>query len=226
MTSTASHDSAAAREAARHAMVASQLRTSAVSDPRVVAAMATVAREDFVGADNAALAYRDTALSLPGGRRQNAPLATGRLLTAADIRPGDAVLLIGAAGGYTAAVLARLAGRVVAVESDTDLAAMARAALADVPEVALVEGDLAAGAPGRDPCDVLIVDGAVEHLPEALVGQLRPGARVAAGLVDRGVTRLASGVRTAGGFALEPFADIDCVILPGFERPRAFHFPG
>ena len=213
------------QRAARSAMVASQLRTNAVSDPRVTAAIAEVAREDYVGADNATAAYRDTALPLGGGRWQNAPLASARLIVQADVRASDRVLLIGAAGGYTAAVLARLAGTVVAVESDAALAAAATAALAGEGNVSVVQAALGDGAPDGAPYDVLVVDGAVEELPQALLDQVRPGGRVVSGVVDRGVTRLASGVKSAG-FALVPFVDMDCVILPGFDRPRAFSFPG
>lgn len=211
-------------EAMRHAMVASQLRTNAVSDPRVVAAMARVPREKFLPADVAGLAYRDTAVPLGNGRFANLPIATGRLLTEAQIRPGDKVLLIGAAGGYTAAVLALVAESVVAVESDPALVAIARVALADYPAVTLVDTPLDAGAPALAPFDLLVVDGAVEQLPEALVAQLVPGGRVVAGLVDRGVTRLAAGRRSDGGFGLVDFADIECVPLPGFARPAVFAF--
>lgn len=208
----------------RHAMVASQLRTNAVSDARVVAAMAAVPRERFLPADVAALAYRDTAVPLGRGRAQNVPIATGRLLNEAALLPADRVLLIGAAGGYTAAVLAALVAEVTAVECDPDLAARARTALADHPAVTVVEGPLEQGhAPGA-PYDVLVIDGAVEAVPAAIVAQLAPGARAVGGLIDRGVTRLAAGRRSPGGFALLPFADVDCVALPGFARPRSFTF--
>ncbi len=210
--------------AMRHAMVASQLRTNAVSDARVVAAMDTVAREDFLPVAVAGLAYRDTAVPLGHGRAQNVPIATGRLLTQAELRPGDRVLLIGAAGGYTAAVLAHLAASVVAVESDPALAALARTALAGIAAVTLVEGPLAAGHADAAPYDVLVVDGAVAALPDALVAQVAVGGRVVAGIIDRSVTRLAAGRRTAGGFALLDFADVDCVPLPGFAQPRPFTF--
>lgn len=209
-------------ETARHAMVASQLRTSGVNDARVVAAMAKVDRERFLPDSQRAFAYRDRPLPLGNGRAQNAPLATGLLLTEAAIRPGDAVLVIGAAAGYTAALAAQLAVRVVAVEADPALAASARAALAGTAEV--VEGPLADGAPAGAPYDVLVVDGAVEELPARLVEQVRPGGRIVTGLVDRGVTRLASGIRTDAGFGLSTFADIECSLLPGFEQPRGFQF--
>jgi len=208
----------------REAMVASQLRTNAVSDPRVVAAMARVPREEFLPETQRGLAYRDTAVPIAHGRAANLPIATGKLLTRADVRPTDHVLLIGAAGGYAAAVLAMLAKDVVAVESDPALVAIARKALAPYANVELIEGDLAAGAPAVAPYDLLVVDGAVQHLPQALIDQIKPGGRVVAGLDDNGVTRLAAGVRTDGGFGLASFADVDCVMLPGFARPRAFTF--
>jgi len=214
-----------AHDAARAAMVVSQLRTSAVTDPRVVAAMAAVPREAFVAPEAAPVAYNDRPVPLGDGREQNAPLATGRLLVAADLRPSDRVLLIGAGRGYTAALLAGLVAQVVAVESSKDLADATRAAMAAYANVTVVEGALGDGAPAGAPYDVLIVDGAVEQLPNALVEQLRSGARVASGVIENGVARLASGVKS-DGFALVPFADIDCVVLPGFARPRTFHFPG
>ena len=208
----------------RHAMVASQLRTNAVSDVRVVAAMDTVAREAFLPAELASVAYRDTAVPLGHGRAQNVPIATGRLLTQAALRSGDRVLLIGAAGGYTAAVLSQLVAEVVAVESDPTLAAFARDALTDVAGVTLIEVPLEAGYAAGAPYDVLVIDGAVEAVPETLIEQVAIGGRVVAGILDRGVTRLSAGRRTAGGFALLDFADIDCVPLPGFARPQSFKF--
>ena len=210
-------------EAMRHAMVVSQLRTSAVSDPRVVAAMGDVPREGFVPPVQASVAYRDAPLPLAGGRAINAPLITGRLLTAAEIQPTDRVLLVGAAMGYTAAVLARLAGAVVAVEEDATLIAAARDAIADT-KVKIVEAPLTAGSPDGAPFDVIVIDGAGETVPDTIVEQLAPGGRLTTGLVDRGVTRLALGRRTEGGFGLVDFADLDCIVLPGFARPKTFQF--
>lgn len=221
--SSAAIDSASF-ETMRHAMVASQLRTNAVSDARVVEAMARVPREDFVPAEVRALAYRDTGVSLGDGRTQNPPMATGRLLTEARIAPGDSVLLIGAAGGYTAAVLARLAAKVVAVENDPALAAHARAALSGIANVELIEGPLGEGHAAGAPYDVIVVDGALEQVTDALVAQLAPGGRMTTGLVERGVTRLAAGGKTASGFGLIDFADADSAVLPGFARPKSFTF--
>lgn len=210
--------------AQRHAMVASQLRPNAVTDERLVAAMASIPRERFLPPEAATMAYRDTAIPLGHARFANTPMATGRLLTEAELEPGDRVLLVGAAGGYTAAVLAELVGHVTALESDPALLEIARAALAGTANVSVVEGPLHEGHVANSPYDVLLIDGAVEELPEALVAQVRPGGRVVTGLVERGVMRLAVGRKTAGGFGLSAFADSECVLLPGFTRARAFRF--
>lgn len=211
-------------EQMRHAMVASQLRPNAVNDPRVVAAMAQVPRERFVPSEQASFAYADTAVKVGRGRAINLPIATGRLLTQALVRPEDRVLLIAAAGGYAAALLSVLAHEVVAVESDATLAAFARGALAEYDNVTLIEAPLEAGAPELAPYDLLVIDGAVDHLPEDLAAQLALGGRIVTGVVDNSVTRLAAGRRTGGGFGLQDFADCDCVVLPGFSRPRGFRF--
>lgn len=211
-------------EAMRHAMVASQLRTSAVNDPRVVEAMAKVPREAFLPPEHRAIAYRDTLLPLVGGRQHNSPLATGRLITEAQLRADDRVLLVGAAGGYAAAVLALLVKSVVALEEEDSLIAIARGALAGEARVELVQGPLSAGWAQGGPYDLIVVDGAAEELPAALIDQLRPDGRIVSGVLDRGVTRLASGRRTQGGFGLIDFADIECAELPGFRRLRTFTF--
>ena len=210
--------------AMRQAMVSSQLRPNAVDDPRVVAAMALVPRERFMPATIAPLAYRDTALALGEGRMANLPLASGRLLTEARLQRGDRVLLIGAATGYVAAVLAELVASVVAVESAPALVAVACALLEGSTSIEIVEGPLEAGHVAGAPYDVLIVDGAIERLPDELIAQVRVGGRIVSGIVERGVTRLARGTRSEGGFGLVDFADVDCIVLPGFAAPRRFNF--
>ena len=213
-----------ATRAERHAMVASQLRPNAVTDERIVAAMASVPREDFLPPAAALLAYRDRPIPLGHARELNPPLATGRLLNQAELDAGDRVLLVGAAGGYAAAVLASAVAHVTALESDPGLLAIARAALADVSNVSVVEGPLNQGWEANAPYDLLIVDGAVEELPAGLVNQLRVGGRAVTGLIEGGVSRLAAGRKTAGGFGLATFVDTDCVMLPGFARARGFRF--
>ncbi len=211
-------------DAMRQAMVSSQLRPNAVNDPRVVTAMARVPREAYLPESVRTLAYRDTVIAIGGGRFINTPMATGRLLTEAFLRRTDRALLIGAATGYAAAVLSELVADVVAVEADGALADHARTALSGLSHVTIIEAPLKAGHAEQAPYDVLIVDGAVPELPYDLAGQVAVGGRVVSGLAQRGLTRLAAGRRTEGGFALIPFAEAECVVLPGFDRPVSFRF--
>jgi protein-L-isoaspartate(D-aspartate) O-methyltransferase len=208
----------------RAAMVASQLRTSAVDDSRVIKVMGEVPRERFVPATSRAIAYYDRDVALGNGRALNAPLASARLVNEAEILSTDRVLLIGAATGYTAAVLAGLAGSVVALEEDATLAAQAREALAGMDNVTVVEGPLVEGWAQGGPYDVIVIDGGVESVPEAIVQQAKIDGRITTGLIDRGVSRLAAGRRSEGGFGLADFADVDCVVLPGFAKPPTFQF--
>jgi protein-L-isoaspartate(D-aspartate) O-methyltransferase len=211
-------------EAMREAMVASQLRTTAVSDPRIVAAMQAVPREAFVPEDRRALAYVDVPVSLGGGRSLNSPMATGRMLNEAAIREDDVVLLVGAATGYCAAVLAGLVASVVALESDEGLAALAKNALMNQKNVTVVTGPLAQGWAKTGPYSLVFVDGAIEAMPEALVKQLKEGGRMVAAVIDQGVSRLSTGVKAVDAVVLRPFAEAEVVPLPGFDRPKAFSF--
>lgn len=206
-------------EALRQAMVASQLRTTAVSDARVLAAMAEVPRERYVAADRRALAYRDTAVPTAEGRALPAPMVLGRLLTEARVAAGDAVLIVGAGTGYAAAVAASLARRVVALEEDDALVA------GPVPaSVEQVSGPLAAGWRAGAPYDLVLFDGAIEEVPPAIVDQLAEGGRMAAPLVRDGVVRLAIGRKSAGAFGMTSFADAAAPVLPGFSKPLTFSF--
>jgi protein-L-isoaspartate(D-aspartate) O-methyltransferase len=207
----------------RAAMVDCQLRTNDVIDPAIVAAMGRVPRERFVPADLAAIAYIDRPIALGGGRRLNPPLVTARLLVAAQIAAGHKVLLVGAATGYAAAILAELGAQVTAVESDAALAARAAAALAD-SGVTLTTGPLAEGVADGAPYDHVIVDGAIEQLPDALAAQLADGGVLVCALVDGPVTRLARGVKVAGALTLRSFADMDAAVLPGFAKAKTFTF--
>lgn len=207
----------------RRAMVASQLRTTGTNDPRVLAAMGEVPRERFMPAGRQSLAYADTLVPLKPGRDFNSPMALGRLLTEAAPKAGERALAVGVATGYAAAVLARLVGPCTAVEEDEELAAAARANLAGF-EVRLVEGPLVEGCKADGPYDLILIDGAVEHVPDALIGQLAEGGRLATGLLENGVTRLAIGRRAGEGFGLAAFTDAAASVLPGFAKPRAFKF--
>ena len=207
----------------RRAMIANLLRTTGTNDPRVLAAFGEVARERFMPEGKRALAYADALVPLTSGRHLNNPMALGRLLTEADTREGERALVVGAATGYAAAILSRLVGPVTAVEQDPELAAFAREALSGY-DVELIEGPLVQGHPAAGPYDLIFIDGAVEFVPDAVVEQLRDGGRVATGIVDRGVTRLALGRRAGEGFGTASFTDAATAILPSFVRPKTFTF--
>ena len=210
-------------EAMRAAMVASQLRTTGVNDPRVIAAMGAVPRERFVPNERRASAYADLVVPLGGGRGLNPPMTLGRLLTEARLKGDEQALVIGAATGYGAAVLGRLVASVVALEEDARLAAAAREALAGTG-VEVVKGALAKGHAAGAPYDFVLIDGAVERVPEAIIDQVADGGKIALALLDQGVTRLSVGHVVAGAFGTRAYSDAAAAALPGFEKPRAFSF--
>jgi len=208
-------------EAMRRAMVESQLRTTGVNDPRVVAVMAEVPRERFVPEDRRPLAYMDRPVALGHGRELNLPEATGLLLTAAQVGKKDHVLVVGAATGYAATLLRKLAGSVVALEENAELAKIARGLL---PDVEVVEGPLSQGWPAGAPYDLIFVDGRIEQVPDALIDQLADGGRLAAAVHDKGATRLGLGRKSGPGFGMDLFADCEASPLPGFAKPKTFAF--
>ena len=208
----------------RRAMVESQLRTNDVNDVAVIRAILSVPREQFVPAERRDAAYIDREVPLGAGRSLNPALATARFLVEGQVSAGRSVLLVGAATGYAAAVLAAMGAIVTALESDAALAARARENLADVAGVTIVEGPLEAGVPAGAPYDLLFVDGAVEALPPSLTDQLKVGGRAVFARLDQGVSRLCVGVRSAGGFGASAFADSEAVALPGFAVPKTFTF--
>ncbi|MBA3677175.1 MAG: protein-L-isoaspartate O-methyltransferase [Sphingosinicella sp.] len=210
-------------EQMRKAMVASQLRTTGINDPRVIAAMGAVPRERFVPADRIAIAYADTLVPLGKGRELNSPMSLGRLLTEAAPQPADRALVIGAATGYAAAVLSQMVASVVALEEDPALAAAAKNALKGI-KVKLVEGPLNQGQKAGAPYDLILIDGAVEQIPDAIIAQLAENGRLAAAMLDDGVSRISIGRRGGTGFGMAAVSDAASAILPGFDKPRGFTF--
>jgi protein-L-isoaspartate(D-aspartate) O-methyltransferase len=182
-------------ERARRMMVDNQLRTSNITDRRVLAAMLQVPRERFVPASRSSLAYIDEthplATASGGARYLSAPAPFGRLLQLAGIGTNDHILDLGCASGYSTAVLSRLAATVVGVESDPGLAALALRNTSDLNNVSIVEGPLEAGAKSHAPFDVIMLEGTVDRVPEALFGQLRDGGRLVA-LIRDGATAVAN----------------------------------
>src|SRR5438876_2619839 len=174
--------------AARRMMVDGQVRTSDVTDPRIIVAMLELPRERFVAQANADLAYLD--LDAPvaraprggGGGRLLEPMVLAKMVQAAAVRAADHVLDVGCATGYSSALLARLAGSVIALEEDAVLAAAARENLKAIGagKVEMVTGPLAQGFRPRAPYDLIFVDGASEIEPRSLFEQLKDQGRLIA----------------------------------------------
>ena len=205
--------------AARQAMIDNQLRPVGVTDPVVLEAMGSVAREQFVADESRPLAYVDRSLPLGDGRFLAAPAVLGQLLTQLAPRKGERALVVGAGTGYTAAVLAAIGCEVTALESSRALAARAREL-----EIALVEGPLESGHKGGAPFDLVVIDGAVEFIPDGIVEQLADGGRLAAPLIQGGITRLIVGQKVAGAFGHLSIGDAGVAPLPGFAKLRGFSF--
>lgn len=186
--------------AARRAMIDSQLRTSGVNEPWVLARMAAVPREDFVPEGAKGVAYIDRAVPLGGGAMLAAPLFHARMLAEAKPTPSDRVLVVDGGSGYLPALLDGVAGSVTVVS----------------PEDALKgrKGDFT----------LILIDGAAEQVPDALAGRLVENGRIVTGTVEEGVTRLAIGSVSGGRIAFLPLAEMGIPRIAAFDRPKAWSF--
>jgi protein-L-isoaspartate(D-aspartate) O-methyltransferase len=172
----------------RRTMVECQIRTFDVTDQQVLARMLDVPRENFLPEELAPLAYSDIGLQLkpaePGGERRTLlpPFVLARLIQAAGVSSADNVLDVAPGSGYSSALLAGLAGRVVALESDHALYRALRSNLDayGLRNVRTVLGPLAKGAPAEAPFDLILINGAVEASLDALFAQLKEGGRLLA----------------------------------------------
>lgn len=214
---------------ARQTMVDTQIRTGDVTDQHVLEAFLAVPREAFLPASQRTLAYRDRAVEVSGQRGGTKrflqdPMVLAKLLQLADLEDAPRVLVVGCATGYSAALVAELVGEVFALESDPGLLEVARTALAAFPKVTVVAGELTAGCPAGAPYDVIVIDGAVEFVPEALRQQVREGGRLVA-IVGTGMSGKAMLFRRVDGdFSGFPAFDAPAPPLPGFQKPPSFVF--
>ena len=214
----------------RKNMVESQVRPSDVTDRRITSAMQDLARENFLPAAVANLAYMDEALAVAPGRSLMPPRAFAQLLQLASLEAGHNVLIVGALQGYSAAVMSRLAGKVLALESDSTAATAANAALEQcgAHNVTVVSGPHIDGWPAAAPYDVIFVEGAVERVPDTLVAQLAPGGRLVtvevSGKVGRAVVLQKSGRQGQEVVSKRVAFDASIPRLPGFEAPKTFAF--
>lgn len=213
--------------AARLNMVEGQIRPNKVTDQRVVDAFLAVPRDQFVPAGLRGVAYVDKSIAIGKGRFLLEPMVLARLLNDARIDSADIVLDVGAGTGYSAAVIGRLAATVVALESDSELAAQANQAMQNhgVDNAAVMHGPLNAGWPKQGPYNVIVVQGALAAVPQALLDQLAEGGRLVAVLLSesgQGVARLYQ--KTGGQVSSRILFDASAAMLPGLEAKPDFQF--
>ncbi|MDX5356212.1 MAG: protein-L-isoaspartate O-methyltransferase [Rhodobacterales bacterium] len=209
--------------ARRVMMVDNQIRPSDVTKYPVIAAMLAVPREAYVPADRREAAYVGENLAIGGGRTMVEPRTLAKLLDALNIQRDELVLNIGAGLGYSAAVIARMAEAVVAVEEE-GLAAEAQAALGDqrVDNVAVIAGALASGAAKHAPYDVIFIEGGIEVLPDALVAQLKQGGRIGCLFMEGALGTARIGTKLGDGIVWRDAFNAAAPVLPGFERKAEF----
>ena len=193
---------AVATASARRAMIDSQLRVSGVNHESVIAAMGKVAREDHLPASSQGHAYIDRAIPLGRGRALPAPLVHGMMLSEALPASGERVLVVTGGSTYLAALVEAMGALVDSIDA-ADAGAVKR---------------------GRQPYDLLMIDGAIEQLPDGLARAVAEGGRVVTGLVLRGVTRLASGRKLGGTVQLLPLAEVGIPVLGEFARAKSWSF--
>ena len=215
--------------AARRMMVDGQVRTADVTDPRLLSAMLELPREQFFPEDKALLAYLDIDVPVSEAgtpvRRLLKPMVLAKLIQAAGIAETDRVLDVGCATGYSTALLARLAGSVVGLEEDRSLARQAAATLtaAGAANAKLVTGPLSAGWPAEAPYDLILLEGATEVMPAAIIGQLKIGGRLVC-VMGREPGKAIIYQRTDTDFSGRAVFDAAAPLLPGFAKPREFVF--
>ena len=202
MTIVEEHSVAREQAVARKAMIDSQLRTSGVNAGFVLERMGAVPRENFVPERARAHAYVDRAVALGGGRFLAAPLVQGRMLEEAAPTLSDRALVVDGGSGYLPELLRPLVGTLEVV----------------------VPGDTAGKSRKSGDFTLLMIDGAIEQLPDELAARLADNARIVTGLLVRGITKLATGRKSAGAVALIPLAEMGIPVLPEFAAPKGWSF--
>ncbi len=208
----------------RMMMVDTQVRPSDVTKFPIIDALLSVPREVYVPADRREAAYVGENLILGGGRVLLEARTLAKLLDALDIQPTEMVLDLGCGLGYSAAVIARLAETVVAVESDERVAADAQRLLSEegVDNAIVVTAPLTEGAPRHAPYDVITIQGGVEVVPQALLDQLKDGGRIGALFLDGALGTAKIGYKSADVVTWRPVFNAAAPVLDGFYRPKGF----
>ncbi|MEZ5924546.1 MAG: protein-L-isoaspartate O-methyltransferase [Hyphomicrobiaceae bacterium] len=210
----------------RRNMVESQVMPNDITDRRLLRAMGEVPRELFVGEAQQPVAYIDVALKIAKGRLMLAPMQVARLIQLARLEAGQTVLEIGCGTGYASAVMAQLAGTVVALESDPALARQARQTLASLGQgkVKVVEGPLEVGHAADGPYDAILISGSIPEVPDRIGRQLKDGGRLIAIIGETAPGRITVFTRLGNGLSARDHFDAPVAPLPGFERAPSFVF--
>ena len=208
----------------RTMMVDTQVRPSDVTKYPIIDAMLSVPRENFVPTGLRETAYMGENIDLDGGRVVLEPRTLAKMLDALDIGPDELVLDVACGYGYSSAVIARMAQAVVALEEDESMVGEAQEALMDAgaDNVVVHEGRLTEGAQEHGPYDVLVVQGAVAQLPDALISQLKDGGRAAALFMDGALGEVRVGYKMDGRMTWRAAFNAGAPVLPGFEKHHKF----
>lgn len=186
--------------AARKAMIDSQLRTSGVNEAFVLERMGTVPREDFVPEGAKGTAYMDRAIRLGDGGSLPAPVFHGAMLAEARPTKNDSVLVIDGGSGYLTALVEPLVASVTTISPSEALK--------------VKKGDYS----------LVLVDGAIEHVPANMAKLVAEGGRIVTGIVERGVTRIATGRKSGNALALLPLAEMGVPRVGAFDKPESWSF--
>jgi protein-L-isoaspartate(D-aspartate) O-methyltransferase len=214
-----------AMRAARVNMIDAQIRAADVTDPRILAALAAVAREKFVPGSRQALAYADVPVEVAPGRYLLDPRSLAKALQLAEVRESDRALDVGCGTGYSSAVLGRLVRSVVALEQDADLVRIASQALENAQgDVEVTQGALIDGFKMGGPYDLILVNGSIETRPETLLEQLAEGGRLVCFMSQGPQGRAVLFVREHGQVGSRPGFDASVPALAGFKKAMGFIF--
>jgi protein-L-isoaspartate(D-aspartate) O-methyltransferase len=205
-------------------MVATQLRTNDVTDTRLIRAILSVPRENFVPAALLPLAYMEGCLSIGRGRVLLDLRSFGKMVQLAGVGSSERVLDVGCGTGYSTAVFSHLAGQVTGLEQDRELAESATAQLKGAANAHIVCSTLSEGLPARAPFDVIFLNGAVETAPRVLTDQLAERGRLVCIFRDGVVGHARLFLKEGGTVGERDAFDAQVPVLPGFEKTRSFAF--
>lgn len=211
---------------ARRNMIECQIRTNHVVDEALLSSMGQAPRERFLPDALRSVAYIDEDLQLSAERCLLEPMVLARLLQALALTPGDAVLDIASGTGYAAAVMARLAGAVFALESDAALQGTAAGLFSELAldNIVPVEGDLAAGCAEHAPYNAILIEGAVDAVPAGIFDQLAEGGRLAAIVMEDGIGRATLFRKDGGHVSRRVVFDAYVPVLNEFRKSAEFKF--